>query len=286
MRSSSSSFSRLAWFGAAFVSMVSAAGCRIEARTQTQFEDNSQPAKTSTKDWNGEAITVNNAGVNPVTGSSGVEVNFSATATKITAQAVFSARADDDKEADAKAAIKDAVGTFVIEETATGFNIKCGHGNAHGTANVAGSGCKKLTITLPAGSATKALDLTVGGGNGDLNVGSAGEAPFVKNLLIDNNGAGDVIVRARPVKDAVVVVTGEFAVSVGLPSDFSAAQILFTTNDSDPVKANARVRTDAFPGMASGSPYPVAGATADAAKSLNVQSKGLLDDDTVTITKL
>ena len=37
--------------------------------------------------------------------------------------------------------------------------------------------------------------------------------------------------------------------------------------------------------MVSGSSYPVAGATADAAKSLNVQSKGLLDDDTVTITK-
>jgi hypothetical protein len=37
--------------------------------------------------------------------------------------------------------------------------------------------------------------------------------------------------------------------------------------------------------MASGSGYPVAGPTADAAKSLNVQSKGILDSDTVTITK-
>ena len=275
----------LGWFGAVGVLLLTASGCRIEAHTQTQFEDGTQPAKTSTKDWNGEAITINNGGVNPVTGSSGVEVNFSATATKITAQATFAAHADDDKEADAKAAIKDAISTFVIEETATGFNIKCGHGNSHGTASVSGSGCKKITITLPAGSATKALDLTVGGGNGDLNLGKVGDAPYVKNLLIDNNGTGDVHVRARPVKDAVVVVTGEFEVDVALPSDFSATQVLFTTNDSDPVKANARVITTDFPGMASGSSYPVAGATADAAKSLNVQSKGLLDDDTVTITK-
>ena len=288
MRSSSlTSFGvRLALFGAASALLVTASGCRIEAHTQTQFEDSTQPAKTSTKDWNGEAITVTNGGVNPVTGSSGVEVNFSATATKITAQAVFAAHADDDKEPDAKAAIKDAVGTFVIEETATGFNVKCGHGSSHGTASSAGSGCKKITITLPAGSATKALDLTVGGGNGDINVGtSGGDAAYVKNLIVDNNGTGDVNVRARPVKDAVVVITGEFAVAVALPSDFSAGQILFTTNDSDPVKANARVHAEAFPGMVSGSPYPVAGATADAAKSLNVQSKGLLDDDTVTITK-
>jgi hypothetical protein len=288
MRSSSfSSFCiRLASFGAVGALLVTASGCRIEAHTQTQFEDSTQPAKTSTKDWNGEAITINNGGVNPVTGSSGVEVNFSATATKITAQAVFAAHADDDKEADAKAAIKDAVGTFVIEETATGFNIKCGHGSSHGSASVSGSGCKKITVTLPAGSATQALDLTVGGGNGDINVStSGGDAPFVKNLIVDNNGTGDVNVRARPVKDGVVVITGEFAVAVALPSDFSAGKVLFTTNDSDPVKANARVHTDAFPGMVSGSSYPVAGATADAAASLNVQSKGLLDDDTVTITK-
>src|SRR3954454_12255 len=94
MRSASSS---VAWLGAVGVMLV-ASGCRIEAHTQTQFEDNTQPAKTSTKDWNGEAITINNGGVNPVTGSSGVEVNFSTTATKITAQAVFAAHADDDKE--------------------------------------------------------------------------------------------------------------------------------------------------------------------------------------------
>ena len=282
MRTSSSRFS---FFCAASVLLVSASGCRIEAHTQTQFEDNTQPAKTSTKDWTGEKITVKNDGVNPVTGSSGVEVTFSATATKITAQAVFAAHADDDKEADAKAAIKDAVGTFVIEETASGFTIKCGHGNSHGSAGVAGSGCKKLSVTLPAGSATQALDLTVGGGNGDMNVGSSGEAPYVSNLLLDNNGSGDVSVRARPVKDGVVVVTGGFAVAVGLPADFSAGQILFTTPDPDPVKANARVHADAFPGMASGSPYPVAGSTADAAKSLNVQSKGGGPDDTVTITK-
>lgn len=281
MRSSST----LAWFGAVGIVLLSATGCRIEAHTQTQFEDNTQPAKTSTKDWNGEAISINNDGVNPVTGSSGIEVTFSSTATKITATAVFAAHADDDKESDAKASIKDAISTFVIEETANGFNVKCGHGGSHGSASTAGSGCKKISVTLPAGSATKPLNLTVGGGNGDLNIGTAGEAPYLSNLLVDNNGTGDVHVRARPVADSSIVVTGEFEVSVALPGDFSAAQCLFTTNDDDPVKANARVITTDFPGMVSGSAYPPGGATAGAAKSLNVQSKGLLDSDTVTISK-
>jgi hypothetical protein len=70
-----------------------------------------------------------------------------------------------------------------------------------------------------------------------------------------------------------------------LPTVFSADKVLFTTNDSDPAKAAARVITPDFPGMASGSAYPAAGPTADAAALLNVQSKGLLSSSTVTITK-
>jgi hypothetical protein len=292
MRSSSFLASRAsrALFGAVGVGvvLVAAPGCRIEAHTQTQFEDSSQPAKTSTKDWDGEAITIQNDGINPLSGLGGVEVKISSTATKITAEATFAAQADDDKKSDADASIRDAIQTLVISETANGFDIRCGHGGAHGTSNVAASGCKILRVTIPAGTATKPLNLTVGNGNGSIRVGlaNAGDVPFVNTLLVDNNGLGEVDIRARPVKGANLTITGEREVRVTLPSDFSAEKVTLTVDEDDATKAAARKITSDFPGMTGDNkPYPAAGATADAAASLNVQSKGPFDDDTVTIAK-
>jgi hypothetical protein len=279
MRSSS-----LALFGSALVVLATASGCRIEAHTQTQVEDSTQPAKTSVMDWTGQPINITNAGVNPLSGEGGVEVTASASATKITVSAVFAAHADDDKKADADATIKDAIATLVIEESANGFNITCGHGNAHGSSNVAGSGCKLLRVTIPAGSATQPLDLTVGNGNGDIKVGQSGDVQFVKKLLVDDNGSGDVSVNTNTVADATLEIRGENALTVGLPSDFSTKAVTFNVNEDDPMKAFARLHT-AFDGMISGSPYPLAGASATAVASLSIKSGGLLDDDTITVSK-
>jgi hypothetical protein len=281
MRSSS-----FALFGAVGVLLVSASGCRIEAHTQTQFEDSTQPAKTSTKAWNGEAITIQNDGINPLGGTGGVEVKFDPAATKITATAIFAAHADDDKKADADASIKDAIGTFTLDES-NGFTIKCGHGGSHGTSNVAGSGCKILRVTLPTGSATQGLSLTVGNGNGPINFGlaNAGSVPFVKSLNLDNNSlVGEVNVRLHPVKDATIVITGEDVVNVALPSDFSSQKVTLTVNESDAAKAAARIITTDFPGLVNNGAYPVNGATTDAATSINIQSKDVFDK-TLTLTK-
>jgi len=279
MRSSS-----LALFGCALVVGVMASGCRIEAHTQTQFEDSSHPAKTSVMDWAGQPISIVNDGINPATGTTGVVVTAAANTTKITVSAVFAAHADDDKKSDADASIADALATLTIDESANGFSIHCGHGGSHGSSSAAGSGCKLLTVTIPAGSTTQPVDLTVGSGNGDLNVGQSGDVPFVKNLKVDDNGAGDVSVRANPVTDATIDVTGEFAVAVQLPSDFSTKAVQLIVNEEDPMKALARLHTD-FTGLISGSPYPTTGATATAAASLTVKSNGLLDDSTLTISK-
>ncbi len=268
--------------------VVTATGCRIEAHSQTAFDDNTQPAKTATRDWNGEPIRIENDGVNPLSGTGGVEVKVDSTATRISVAATFSAQADSDKKADADLSIRDAIGTMVILEDANGFTIKCGHGAAHGTSGVAASGCKILRVTIPAGSATKPHDLTVGDGNGSIRVGlaNAGDsAPFVRKLLVDNNGLGEVDLRVRPVKDADLVITGEREVRVALPSDFSAAKVTFTVDEKDSAKVAARIITGDFPGMVSGGAYPATGATADAAANLNVTSKGPFSDDTITITK-
>src|SRR3954465_9950809 len=113
MRSSS-----LALFGAASLLFVSASGCRLEAHSQTSFEDKSQPPKTSVADWAGQPISIQNDGINPLGGTGGVEVKVDPAATKITAEANFAASADDDKKTDADLSIRDALATFVIEESA------------------------------------------------------------------------------------------------------------------------------------------------------------------------
>jgi hypothetical protein len=273
-------------FGAVGVILVSASGCRIEAHTQTQFEDSTQPAKTASKDWNGEAISISNDGINPLGGTGGVEVKFDPNATRISATAIFAAHADDDKKADADLSIKDALGTFTIDES-NGFTIKCGHGGAHGTSNVAGSGCKILRVTIPTGSATMAHTITVGNGNGPINFGlaNAGSVPFVKSLTLDNNSlVGAVDVRLQPVAGATIVITGEDVVHVALPSDFSASKVTLAVNESDAAKAAARIITTDFPGFVNGSAYPPSGATATAATSISVQSKDVFDA-TLTLSK-
>jgi hypothetical protein len=279
MRSSS-----LALFGSALVVLVGTSGCRLEAHTQTQYEDATQPAKSSVGDWAGQPISIINDGINPLSGNGGVEVTTSATATKITVSAVFAAYADSDKKADADATIKDAIGTLVIEESANAINVKCGHGSAHGTSNVAGSGCKIIRVTIPAGSASQPLDLTVGAGNGDIFVGQSGGTPTVKKLQVDNNGLGEVRVTTSTVPGATLSITGERSVTVGLPSDFSAATVAITVDETDPTKAFARLHTN-FTGLVSGSPYPAAGATSTAVASLTVASNGPFDDDIITINK-
>jgi hypothetical protein len=279
-----SSYSGLALVAVASALLVTASGCRIEAHTQSQFEDSSQPAKTSVKDWAGEPITIQNGGINPLSGTGGVEVKISATATKITAEAVFAAHADDDKESEADESIQEAIASLTIDES-NGFKISCGHGAAHGTSSVAGSGCKILRVTIPAGSVTMPLDLSVGNGAGSIRVGlaDAGDVPTVKRLSVNNSGLGDVDVRTQTVAGASLALTGEGAVQIALPTAFSATSVTFAVDETDPDKARARLVAGAFPGIVSGSPYPTAGATADAVASLSMTSKGPFDDDTITL---
>jgi hypothetical protein len=282
--------SSLALFGAVGLLLVSASGCRLEAHTQTQFEDSSQAAKTATKDWNGEPISIQNDGINPLGGTGGVEVKVSSAATKISVDAIFAARADDDKESDAQASIRDAIQTLQIVEDGNRFTVKCGHGGAHGTSNVAGSGCKIIRVTIPAGTTLKPHDLTVTTGSGSIRLGKAdgGDAvPYVKNLRVENKGLGETYVRVNPVKDATMLIFGDDAVEVALPANFSSQKVTLTVDEADGNKAAARKITNDFPGIGTpnGGPYPSTGATADAAADLNVNSTGPFDDDTITIRK-
>jgi hypothetical protein len=282
MRSSS-----VAILGGAVALVLSAAGCRVEVHTQTQFE-NQPTTKSATKDWNGEPIKIVNDGINPLGGTGGVEVKVDSNATKISLEAVAAAHADDDKKSDADASIADVLETITITEGNT-IEVRCGHGKGHGTSNVAGSGCKILRVTVPAGSATKPLDLEVGSGNGDIRIGLAdgGNAiPTIKRIKADVTGVGDLRLRATPIADATMQLHSGDKIEVGLPADFSAKQVVIDiSKESDDAKRKARTITGDFPGMATGKPYPPEGAKPNAMGELNIHNDGLLDDDTVTVKK-
>lgn len=261
---------------------VSTTDNSITFKSKKEWVDSTQPAKASVAGWNGEPITITNGGVNPLLGTGGVAVTVDPSATKITVSADFAARAD--VESDAQDSIRDAIATLKIDESNGKFEVSCGHGQARGSADMASSGCKLLKVTIPAGSTDKPLDLTIGNGMGDITI--SGPAT-VSKLLIDNNGSGGAVdVKVIPVKGASVTVTGEDAVSVAVPADFSAESVVLTVKESDPAKAAARIITSDFPGMEINQPYPTSGAGANAAALLNVQSKGVFDSDTVTIKKL
>ncbi len=260
---------------------VSTTGNSITFKTQPEFVDPNVPAKTASKAWDGEEIEINNSGVNPLTGTGGITVVFDPAATTISAKADIVARAD--AEPEAKLSMQDALATFQISEGAGKTTISCGNGGQHGSSSRAASGCKRLTVTIPAGSEAKPHRLRVGLGNGDIKFSGA---PFVSSLIVDNNGLGEVDVSANPTMGSTITVTGEDVVIVRVPATFSADEVILTINvdsNSTTEQNRARIITTDFPGMESNKPYGTPGA---GARSLNVQTKGPFTSDTLTIARL
>ncbi len=251
--------------------------CRasVDIETKTEFVDAERPSRSATKAYAGELIEIINDGTNPALGDTGVYVVGDASGGIITADAVVSAQAFKEDEALAQQSIREAKDTFQITETASGYKIECHHGNGRGSVDQASVGCKKLTVHVPAGSTTTPTKLRVGSGIGGISVTGVTGA-----IQADANGVGDVDVSISPTKDADIVVTGEDEVVVRLPATFSAKSVVLNVGTEE-----APIVVGDFPGMASGKAYPESGATADAANSLNVQSKGILSSDSVTIRK-
>lgn len=260
---------------------VSTTDNSITFKTQPEYVDSTQPAKSSSKAWAGEPIQINSDGIQVAGGTSGITVVVDPSATNVKVQADFVARAD--TEAEGKLSIADAIQTFSLDESNGQITINCKHGASHGSSSAANSGCKRMTVTIPAGSASQPHKLTVGLGNGDIKFSGA---PTVANLLVDNNGSGDVDVSAVAAKGSKIVVTGEFSVIVRLNADFAADNVVLTVPpDSLSTEAEnaARLVTSDFPGMKSGSPY---GTQGTGAQELNVQTKSSLSSSTLTIKKL
>ncbi len=251
------------------VAIASLAACSVSStansitfKTQKQFTDSTQAPKSAS--WNGEAISITQDGVQNAIGDSGLEFVVDSSATQVTVAAVFAAKADDDAhESDAQASIKDAIATFNVGGgNGSPITIECHHGSAHGTSNSAQSGCLKLTVTIPAGTAAKPLDLTAGCGNGDTKFDGPVTA---KSLHLQSNGAGSADVKVTPTKGGTIdLETGGAATdfTVELPSDFAADSVTLTSESSEP----DAVTTSDFPNMKSGSGFGTSGTGAASLK--------------------
>ncbi|MBX3189350.1 MAG: hypothetical protein KF819_20165 [Labilithrix sp.] len=268
------------------ISVVGLSACSITAdgnsvtfKTVPEFVDSSQPAKSSTGDWNGEEIKITNAGVNPLTGEGGIVITVDPSATKVTASAIFAARAD--TESEAQLSIKDAIQTFTLSES-NGFQIACAHGQDHGTSKVAASGCKLLRVTIPAGTVDKPMNLNISSGQGGIRFSGT---VIAKTVLANEAGLGDLDIKVTPVKDADINLKGDNKVTLSLPSDFSAKSVTLKVNESNEADAAKRIITTDFQGLENGGSYPTAGATENAAALIALESRGLLDDYTVTLKR-
>jgi hypothetical protein len=212
--------------------VIGASGCTVQAsvKTKTRFnEPNVAPASTPTDTWNGEKITINAQGVG-VAVNGGIAVVVDPSATMVTAVADMVALANDDDRASADQSIADAKATFTIAKDGNGWTVSCGHGGSHGSSDSGSSGCNKVTVTIPAGDATKKIALDALSGNGEVNI----DISSVTLASLGVNGKGDITVRAPTTQGSTISVVAENGddINLLLPSSFAADKIeLFADAD-------------------------------------------------------
>ena len=222
---------------------LSAAGCEVSVKTKTRFVGDTAIVKSAP--WNGGAIKVDVAGVGVAVGG-GVTVNVDPSATSVTANARMVALAFE--KADADASIADAEKTVNVSADSSGtINVVCGHGGTHGGSDSGSSGCELVTITIPAGAATKLLDLEVLSGNGDqnLNLGNA----FIKNLGTNQGGSGNIIASLPATPGGNLSLVSEQAgdITVTMASGWSADQVVINA-DADKIENDSGAKLGAGAG--------------------------------------
>lgn len=221
----------------AVVGATSLAGCQVQAsvKTKNRFVEPNITA-TDTADWAGQKITINIQGVG-VSVNGGVKVTASASATKVTATARFLAMAFEEEKPNADMSIVEAKQTFAITNTASEITVACGHGGSHGSSDSGSSGCELTEITIPAGSETQPLELTVLGGNGGIDLNLSGA--YIKNLGSNSNG-GDIVAKLPASKGGSISLVTEKSddITMNMPSSWAA--------DSVTLQADADKITNAF----------------------------------------
>jgi len=253
---------------AGFLVSASLTGCSITTnpdgsitfKPPTEYVSDQKPVRELA--FTGQAIEVLNDSPNP-----GFNLEFtvvgSATATKVTASATIAASGDAGDVENAQTAHKEVIESFTVTESGGKIVVKCGHSTKkYGTISVAGTGCKSLVVTVPAGDAAKPLNLVVKSGNSDIKVSG-----ITGSVAVEAGGTGEADVSVTPAKDSVISVLSDDESTLRLPATFSADLVTVAARDAKDVD------TSAFPDLKSGAGYGTAGT---GAKSITVTSTGLI----------
>jgi hypothetical protein len=210
------------------------AGCEasLTVRTKTRFVENAV-VREDTADWTGQPIELKLVGTG-VSQGGGVTVRADASATKVRATARMLALAFAEDKAFADQSITEAKATFKITNSGGVIVVECGHGGSHGSSNSGESGCELTEVVVPAGDATRQLELKVLSGNGDVNL-QLGNATL-KNLGVNVNGAGDGIASLPATLGGSYSLVAEQAgdLTVRMPGTFSADEIILQA-DADKI---------------------------------------------------
>ena len=202
---------------------ASVTGCQVEASIKTKTRYTTTVAKEDSAAWAGQPISIDIAGVG-IAVNGGVTVTADPTATMVTATARMLAMAFAEEKSNADLSLEEAKNTFTLTSDGSSIRIACGHGGSHGSSNGGESGCEKVDIVVPAGSAQMPLDLKVLSGNGEMTLQLANAT--LKSLGTNAHGRTDATLPST--QGASVSLVGEQGddIKVSLPSDFAADEII------------------------------------------------------------
>ncbi len=223
--------------------------------------------KTAQKDWTHQAIVVT-WDAPDVISNGGLEVIGDPSITKVTLTARVVALGDNNAKAEMQQSIDEASATLAITETADTITVSCGHGGTHGNSAGGSSGCEKLSVRVPSGSASTPVTLTVTATKQDFTVSGITGGVSAKAAF------GAAAVSITPAKGAAISVTAHDKATLALPNDFAADSITLET-----MGLQSKVISADFPDVSTGKPR---GAAGSGAASVVVKS----EDDDVTLQKL
>lgn len=242
----------------------------IDFKTQTKYTYPDE-TRTATSAWAGQAIRVENEGVNPnVNGDLKIIADGTDT---ITATGGIVAYADADDRASADLTAAEAIQSFTLTDDGSTITIHCGHGQDHGSSGAAGSGCLDLTVHIPNGSEAQAVNLTANSGNGPVDI----TGPVYGSANVSSTGSGDVRVALSPSVGSSSQIIGGDAVTLYVPATFSADTVQMGSKADPPA-----IDTTDFPDLVNGGSYGTKGAGAAVIK---VGSTGILDSDVAALKR-
>lgn len=244
---------------AALLGLVSQSACsaQIDLAVKTRdVQDNL--TYTDTLDWTGGKIKIQNEGIS-VSLEGGVRVVADPNATRVTATARLVALVLPEDKASGDLSLNDVQASYKIARSGDDIVVSCGHGQSHGSSIGTDAGCELLTVTIPAGTATTPLDLTVVSGSGGMNLELA-SATLAS--LVTSADVGDTTAKLPSTAGATYRLVSEEAgdLDVTMPTPWSADKVT--------LEADADAITNAFALTATGG-YGAAGGIA----SLTITSK-------------